>query len=145
MVCNKVLKTSLLFVAILLICESFVQAPSIIEKVRQANRIEIHFLRGKQPCVYKSSKKIDLTYLKDLIIKAKSKHDLQCDTTGIILYFRNKVELAKVYFSSRGTGSKYKYIDAVVFNSNNKNILSQLNYGTGMLLDDVFYNLQKRK
>jgi hypothetical protein len=145
MECNKALKTSLLFVAILLNCESFAQPSSIIEKVMQANNIEIHFLRGKQPCVYKSSKKIDLTYLKDLIINAKSKHDLQCDTTGIIVYFKDKVELAKVYFSSRGTGSKYKYIDAVVFTVNNKNILSQLNYGTGMLVDDVFYNLQKRK
>jgi hypothetical protein len=142
---KKLSKILMLFATILISLNCFAQQPSIIAKVKQTNYVEIHFLKGKQPDVYKTKRAIDLTYLKDLILNARNNSSLRCDTTGTIIYFKNKVELAKVYFSSRGTGSKYNRTNAVAFSSNNGDVVSALNYGTGMLVDEVFYEFQKDK
>jgi hypothetical protein len=136
------LRTLIFLIIGLFSSNPFAQRLAISDKVKQANLVEIHFLKGKKPSVYKTKRAIDLTYLKDLITEAKNNPSLKCDTTGIIIYFNNNIELAKVYFSSKDTGSKFR-TGAVILKSGDKNIISLINYGTGMLLDEKFYSLKK--
>jgi len=145
MACNKILKVLLLFILILLTNKALSQQLSIIEKVKRANYAEIYFLKAKLPYVYKTKRKIDLICLKTLITAAKDDPGLKCDTTGMIIYFKDKVGLARIFFSSRGTGSKYNFIGVIAFKINERNITSKLNYGTAMLVNEVFYSLQKSK
>ncbi len=114
---------------------------SIENKLNNITRVEIHFFKGKQRKVYKSNKKMDLLFLKELITKAKNNTDLRCDTTGEIIYFENKVQVFKAYFCTKATGSRYD--GSVTFKTNNQKITSLLNYGSGMLIDEMYYQLQK--
>jgi hypothetical protein len=77
-----------------------------------------------------------------LILKAENKINLKCDSTGEIKYFKNKSEVFTAYFSTSQTGSKYTD-GAVVFRVNGEIKIALLNYGSGMLINEVFYNLQK--
>jgi hypothetical protein len=114
---------------------------SIQNKLKKVNYIEIRFFNGKEMKVYKSDKKMDLLFLKELITKANNNTALKCDTTGEIIYFKNKVQVFKAYFCTKATGSKYD--GAVTFRANNQKVISLLNYGSGMLIDEMYYQLQK--
>ncbi len=107
------------------------------------NNIEIHFFKGK-PSTYKTNRPIDLNYLKELITKAKNVPALQFDTTGEIIYFQDKTPILKAYFCSRGSGSKYKSTGAVMFRIGPTPIKALLNYGSGMLINEEFYQLNKK-
>ena len=63
---------------------------SLKYKLSEVDNVEIHFFKGKQGN-YKTRKLMDLLYLKELITKAKNNSDLQCDTSGEIIYFNNLV------------------------------------------------------
>jgi len=114
-----------------------------IGKLKHANYAEIRFFKGKQPSIYKTYKDIDLLYLKTLITKAQNKNNLICDTTGEITYFKNHTPLFKAYFCTSGSGSKYKSTGGVMFSNGTVKIKAFLNYGSGMLIDEVYYQLQK--
>jgi hypothetical protein len=142
---SHILRASLLFILVFRHSKVFSQESSIVKKVKDANYIEVYFLKGKQPCIYKTKRKIDLTYLKTLITAAKNNPTLKSDTTGVIIYFKDRIELAKAYFSSKGTGSERAFTGAVIFKDGNRDVISLLNYGSGMLLNEEFYQLQHIK
>ena len=115
-----------------------------MHNLNNVNNIEIHFFKGK-PNVYKTSRPIDLNYLRELITKAKNIPALQCDTTGEIIYFQGKTPVFKAYFCSRGSGSKYKSTGAVMFfQIGSSAIKSLLNYGSGMLINEESYQLNRK-
>jgi hypothetical protein len=122
---------------------SYSQNNDLINKLSSVNYIEIKFLKGKQPDVYKTHKSIDILYLKDLITKAKNKPELVSDTTGKIIYYKNKKQLFEAYFSSKQSGSKYNSSGAVMFQNSQRNVKSLLNYGSGMLINEKYYQLNK--
>jgi hypothetical protein len=55
------------------------------------------------------------------------------------------MQLFKAYFCSRGSGSKYNSSGAVMFQVGRNKIKARLNYGSGMLVNEEFYQLQKHK
>ena len=114
-----------------------------IKRLNEINYIEIHYFKGNKVKVYKSNKGIDLMYLKGAIKKAHNEPNLQCDTTGEIVYFKNKTPLFKVYFCTKLSGSKYSHTAFVMFRLGTHNMKSKLNYGSGMLIDEEYYQLQK--
>ena len=138
----KILKPTIFVAAILLCGGVFSQERSLLEKIRQADDIEIHFLKKKQPCIYRTTRKIDLHHLKTLVTGATNNPELRCDTTGIIIYFKGNKKLAEAYFSSKGTGGRFS---AVTFRDRGGTVTSLLNYGTGMLLNEEFYRLTSSK
>lgn len=89
------------------------------------------------------AKKRDLIFLKDLVLKAKESSNLKCDSTVEITYLKKGKKIFKAFLSTHVTGSRYKE-GAVSFNSKKANFLSLINYGTGMLIDEIYYN-QKHK
>ncbi|MDB5286535.1 MAG: hypothetical protein JWR05_1484 [Mucilaginibacter sp.] len=133
-------RSLLMLISILFTCNCYSQVVKGIIKVKHANKIEIKF-KGRPTYIYKATKQ-DALYLKDLILKAENKINLKCDSTGEIVYFKNEAPILKVYFSTLQTGSKYKD-GAVVFKLNGEIKIALLNYGSFMLINELFYNLQK--
>jgi hypothetical protein len=116
-----------------------------LSNLKQANYIEIRFFKGKQPAIYKTKRDMDLLYLKPLITKAQNKNDLVCDTTGEIIYYKDQTPVFKAYFCSSASGSRYKSTGGVMFNDGDAKIKRVLNYGSWMLIDEVYYQFQKQK
>jgi hypothetical protein len=99
---------------------------SLTPDFTKADKIEVHYFKPKS--IYITYKHYDLLFLKALITKAKNNPDLHCDTTGEIIYLRNNVQLFKVYFCTRETGSKYNSTGAVTFKLDTQDV-KVLNYG----------------
>lgn len=138
----------IIFITVAILFYFVVQAKdsSIKNIMNQTNNIEIRFFKGKKDRVYRSKRRIDLLYLKDLITKAKNKSDLLLrDTTGEIIYYKNKVQLFKAYFCTRESGSKYDTEGTIIFEDGINKTKAVLNYGSFMLINEEYYQLQKAK
>jgi len=120
------------------------QKAPVVNILGKVNHIEIHFFKGKHPGIYKTSMAIDLQYLKGLINKAHNNPGIKTDTTGEIIYFSKNCQIFKVYFATKGSGSQLSSA-IVMFNDGTKNVKSLMNYGSGMLIDEEYYQTSKNK
>ena len=144
----KNLRIKIVLIALILLVSLlgvYAEQVQIKKRLKEVNNIEIRFFKGKKKLVYKTSRPMDLLYLKELIIKAKNIPHLQCDTTGEIVYFKNKVQIFNAYFSLNGTGRELKSTEAVIFQNGADQIKALLNYGSVMLIQEEYYQLQKGK
>jgi hypothetical protein len=87
---NKVV--AITFFCLMSAVYSRAQTVSINDKLKEVTNIEIHFFKATHgdSAIYRTRKRIDLLFLKELITKAKNKPGLQSDTTGEIIYFERQ-------------------------------------------------------
>ena len=137
----------IIFVTMLmcLLSKTHAQNSTLKKELKGINYIEIHFFKLNKTLLYRTKKSIDIQYLTDLITKAKNDPTLQCDTTGEIIYFKGKTALFSAYFCTRETGSKYNSTGVVSFKNSTNKMKALLNYGTGMLINETYYQLNKTK
>ena len=106
-----------------------------LEKV---NKIELHFFKARKQTTYNTSKKIELSFFKDLITKSKNDSHIVADTSGEILYLIDNRKVLKVYFSTKITGGK---LNCISYKSNHQPVVSGLIYNVGMMLDEIYHQL----
>ncbi len=129
----------LIYILIFLEVSYIAQKPNT-NKLEFANRLEVNFLKGKVIAPFVLKDKSSISIFKELIRAPKKNANLKCDTTGEIVYFNNKTELFKIYFSTRISKSKYKSPAIIV-----QNATSMMSYRVGMYLDEKFYQFNSQK
>jgi hypothetical protein len=116
---------------------------NVISDLNNVNSIEIRYLKAGKPLKQVVVDKQTISFFKDLVKDGKEKRSLNCDSTGEILYFTNKTQVFKAFFSTRITGSKFA-TDAITYTLNNHTICTLLTYNTGMDIDGFFYQLRSK-
>lgn len=134
---------ALIFIMLILSISAKAQySVSFLNKIKQTDRIEVHYLKLKKPVVYKTTDSGHLLFFKEQIIKAKSNPNLKCDSAAEIRYFRKGIQIFKAYFSSRSTGGHAGSV--VAFSTDNSNIVTLSAYNVGMIIDEVYYQNTKQ-
>lgn len=114
---------------------------SFVKKIRQTDRVEVHYLKLKKAKVYKTAHPTHLIFFKDLITKAKNSSSSYCDTAVEIRYFSKNIQIFKAYYSSRATGGRLGC--AIAFTASDQKVNSMCTYGAGMLIDEMYYQYAK--
>ena len=117
-----------------------------VPNIRQTNAIKICFFKAKKPFVYTTKNHKHLIFFNSLVkqtlLNNKSVNNEMLDTTGEIIYLKNRLPIFKVYFSTQITGSKYN-LNQIAYTSKHQNFTNHLSYNIGMMIDEIFYKKRK--